>query len=167
VAFDPQSIASNINSRWTGFRYQLLSAKFDISRQAIVLADVSEIEFPEIQIEYKEIPTLSSKQRKIPSRIVYGELTLRGSVIRSPILFQELKRTLDVLRGQGSYANAPNDFVIALYGNSSVFDALPIRQWLVKNAQPKSFKAAKASANDDGSMPVDEITFTVDEFRAL
>jgi len=160
-------IIGNTNTRWMGFRYQLFSANYDFNSQNILLADIAEIEFPSVEIEYRNIPTLSTREYKTPSRKIYGDLVLKSSVIRSPVFFQQIQRQLDVLNGQGDYTNVPNNFIIALYGVNSIVDVLPIRQWFVKNAQPKSFKAAKASANEDGSMPLEELAFVCDEFRAL
>lgn len=66
-----------------------------------------------------------------------------------------------------TYDRVGNDFIIALYNNDGVASAVPIRQYFIKNAQPKNFSPAMANANNMNNIPLDELVFTVDSCRSI
>jgi hypothetical protein len=147
-----------------------VSAKFtNFTSQAIFLADVTEIEFPSTNIEYRVIPTQCTIEQKIPSRVTYGDLILRSTVIRNNVFAQQMQRAVDLLNGEAgaTYDAVSNDFIIALYGNNGVTDILPIRSFFVKNAQPKAYTPARADANGGMNMPLEELVFTIDSIREI
>lgn len=136
--------------------------------QAILLADISEITPPDIQVEYRKIPTLSVRPQYVKSAYSYTDLVLKGMVTRNAVFFQEIQRAIAQLNGDPTQAlYGPRNYIIACFGRSSFLDVVPIRQIFIKNAQPKMLKLGAMSANSDGSIPLDELSFVVEEMRIL
>jgi len=114
------------------------------------LAEISEITLPELKVEYRTIPTLSSKEQKVKSKVVYGELVLKGMITRNPVFFQEIQRAIDQLAGNPRQAlYGARNYIIACFGRSSILDVVPIRKIFIKNAQPNGLKLGALSANSD------------------
>jgi hypothetical protein len=132
------------------------------------LAEISEIIPPQINVEYRVIPTLSSQEQKVKSKVSYTDLTLKGLITRNNVFFQEIQRAVAQLQGDPTQAlYSARNYIIACFGRASLLDSAPIRQILIQNAQPKNLKLGAMNANSDGSMPVDEITFVVDRNEAF
>lgn len=134
------------------------------------MADIIEIEFPQKSYVINTVPSLSITPKKIPNRKVVTDLVLKCSVTRNATLAQQMQRLDDFMQGKGTdqYSNIPNDFVIACFDHPSLVGAVPIRQIAIFGAIPKNLKLASADANySQGGVPLDELTFSVDDLKVL
>lgn len=160
------SFIASQNTVYQGYKYQLMSADFDnISSQSIVLADITNISFPTISVEETIVPSLSTKQVKVPGKIIYGDLVLKSVVVRDREFFDQIEQTIRFMKGKEKvlYKN----FLICQFANGSlVAKALPISTWLVSNCWAKNLKIGDCDSNQD-SINLDELTFSVNGFQKI
>ena len=146
---------------WLGFRYAIVPLNVDLHPE-MVLARVAEIQFPNASVEQTIIPTLSTRETKIPSRIVFGDLVLRGAVFTdTQPLWNQIKKQIDMLEGKTPYVETPIDFLITTFEHGSFIKSVPLANWIIRGAQAKSYAPAPANANSD-ALPLQELTLSVD-----
>jgi len=152
---------------WTGLRYQLLPASLSLAAQAnLLLAEIGEIIFPTVEIQYTTIPSLSTIERKIPSRKITGDLTLRGGVFRNHGFFKQLEAMSDVLKGTENYNDNIVDLMVVEFEIGPIAKAIPIASWVCVGCQAKSYTPAPANANQSG-IPFQELVMSVDDFKLI
>lgn len=152
----------HLNEKWTGFRYVVAASDIDeIAGAAMAAAGITQIIPPQVSIEMRTVPSLSTVKRHIPSAYSCGQLILLAPVVRNTALYRRVEEQLNALKGQ---EYQPFNLIIAEFGASSLVSAIPIAIWFAEGCQAVNFKAPNANANYVGEMPLEELTLQVDRF---
>lgn len=162
IGLPTRSELERLNSMWMGYKYIVVATGISDDSLALNSLGITEVEFPQVSLQYKELPTLSTQQEFIPTKKIVGDLILRAPVVRNSAFFKLWKNQAATLTGSD---NKAINLLVAEYGNQAVTDTLlPITIWVAAGCQPKTFKTASANANFTGSIPLEQITFRVTDF---
>jgi len=153
---------SQLDGKWLGYKYVIASPEISRIGISIPAIGISEIQFPSVLAELKEIPSLSTEPSYIPSRYNFGELVLRAPVSRNAVLFSIMERQREALRGQGAFSSF--DLVIAELDFDGLSQAVPIAIWFAIGCHAISFTTATANNNSSSNMPLDELRLKVTDF---
>lgn len=154
---------AKLNSKWLGYRYVVASTELSLDGLGLSTLGITEIDFPVMSVQYTTIPSLSTVEQKIPSKITFSNMVLRAPVVRNSIFFKKIDGAAKALRGQ---PNEPFNLIIAEFDatGAALSTAVPIVIWTATGCLATSFSTPSADANFQGGVPLESLTLKVDNF---
>jgi len=157
-------LLDRVVEKWLGSNYIIYSTRDPI----LISAGISEIEFPQANIEYIAQTGLSTKTQQIPVGVSYTDLVLRAPVERAnTILSFKLNKMINYLKGrrglielgasallgvdnkkidplQTQYEN----FVITAFNGGAAVGKAPIAVWFAGDCLLGGYTTDSANIND-------------------
>lgn len=176
VTFSPD-ILNQINSRWLGYKWILLSFPTDnnsIPTSADFLSPatnisellgVTEVEMPQAAVSLFAVPSLSTKVRRVPIATDIGNITLRAPSMRNQALWKRFLSQKNAIIDPGSYST--DVLILAQLDSQNILNPTPIKTYTMSGCQAVSFTPASGSAQGTGSMPLDTLVMSVEDMTAL